>query len=130
MTAYLNLINTNPVNLVKEIVDGIKQGYYVNTSIEGYPYLNTYPCRITLHAGDKPAKRHEAEGIDSIVIASYDQLQWLLDIQDLVLQGMDIDVDSLHTNGFYQVQMVRVEQEPVQEEKPKKQSRKPKKEVE
>lgn len=96
MTNSVELVDGNPVVLVKEIEKNIRNGFYVTNTIEGYPTLNSFPFRVRLFEGAQPEKRIGlSEESDNIVIESYDAVTWLLDLQDLVLQGFVIDTDSV-----------------------------------
>lgn len=110
MTNSVELVDSNPVVLVKDFQDKVLEGFYANTSIEGYPSLTTFPARVRLFAGDKPSKRIGiAETSDNIVIESYDHVNWLLDVQDLILQGFRLSVGSIVVGNLMACTMVREE---------------------
>lgn len=108
MTDSIELVDTNPVLVVKQIVEAVQQGYYANNSIEGYPSLNTFPARIRLFKTDKPAKRISVvETTDKVTLENYEQVNWVLDIQDVALQGFDVLVDSISVGNLMSCTMSR-----------------------
>lgn len=110
MTDSIELVDANPVVLVKQIVDAVNKGYYANLSIEGYPSLKSFPARIRMFKGERPAKRiGTSEASDNIVLESYEQVEWVLDIQDLVLQGFTVNTDSVVVGNLMACTMVRAE---------------------
>lgn len=87
MTEVVKLVETNPVVLVNKIVENIQNGFYVNSTMAGYPVMGQVNY-IALFEGDEPAVIHQMDAeIEQVVVSGYEIMRWLLDVQDMVVQG-------------------------------------------
>lgn len=87
MTEVVKLVETNPVVFVNKIVENIQNGFYVISTMAGYPVMGTVNY-ITLFEGDEPTVIHPMDAeIEEVSVSGYEIMRWLLDIQDMVVQG-------------------------------------------
>lgn len=104
------ILDYNLVNFLLSVEKQIEEGYYVDTSIEGYPYVfGSAPMRVRLFKGAKPAITEVADGVKTITIDGHESLSWLMAVQNLVLQGFKVDPDSVLMLNMASVTMVRRE---------------------
>lgn len=87
MTEVVKLVETNPVVFVNKIVENIQNGFYVTSTMAGYPVMGQVNY-ITLFEVAEPAVIHPMDAeIEEVVVSGYEIMRWLLDVQDMVVQG-------------------------------------------
>lgn len=91
------IVSGIPGEFFKLVQQGIRKGYYVTTDIAGYPTYGTGTVHsIRLSKGPDPELRFTlSEATKIVTIEAYDVLTLLLDFQTAVLQGFDLDIDSV-----------------------------------
>lgn len=91
----VGVLDTNPILFVQRVVEQIKNGYYAEPSNEGY--ISTYPMfEIRLYQKEAPkAKKFDS---DEIFISEYDNMKFILAIQDAVVAGYGIEDGTLDWN--------------------------------
>ena len=136
-----NVFSENPVVFLLDLEEAIKSGFRVENTIPGYPSLNSIlkevrVFRSTVSDPEKPQKHSDKV---EVRVSNYDPMIFLLDVQDAILEGFEIDRQrtSFDPHGLKQCVLVRTEVsvdlaedpvvEPVAEQAPKpRKTRKPK----
>jgi len=91
MTEVTAVVEVNPVVFVKKIIEEIRNGNYLKNVIEGYPVMGL-PNYINLYEGDEPEVIHPmGDDIRTVVVSGYEIMRWLLDVQDMVVQGFILE---------------------------------------
>lgn len=109
MTEFVDVVEVNPILFVKEIVRQIRKGFYVQNSIEGCPTVGL-PYQIRLFETAEPAVRNKMDKeIHTAVVEGYDIMFWLLDVQDLAIQGFDMVLEHAEVGNFKSISMKRSE---------------------
>lgn len=90
MTAVSTVVEVNPVVFVNKILSEIQNGFYVVDTIDGYP-VEGLPNYITLFETSEPEPKNIfPSDIDTVVIEGWDTMRWLLDVQDVIVQGFSL----------------------------------------
>lgn len=91
MSVFVDVVESNPVVFVKEIIEAMKKGFYIENTLRGCVVVGI-PFSIRLFEQDKPELKHELpKEIKHVVIEGWDWQNWLLDVQNAVLQGFELD---------------------------------------
>lgn len=125
----MKIVETNPAVFMIELERAIKSGFYVQNTIPGAPSLTTL-LEVTLFP---EAPSLEELVADEVTIQGYESMNFLLDVQNAILNGMTIDVDSVNLYGLKSVKLVRkvkaeevVSVQPATQDTVKQRGRKPK----
>jgi hypothetical protein len=97
----------NPVLFLQAFEEAVQDGFYADDSIESYPQLGA-PHEITVKQQDKPKQRNDLADFGTVVIQGYESVAFILDVQDAILQGFYIDVQSIATGVTYAPHTVTV----------------------
>jgi hypothetical protein len=101
----------SPLFFLESLLHKISDGFYADTSVQGYPYFGTIN-EVKLFRHPKPEVRNDLSGMNEVYIQHYDNTLFILDIQDAALQGFDVVPGpylSFNTpHGPHQVHMKRV----------------------
>lgn len=109
MTEFVDVVEVNPIQFVKSIVKQIHKGFYVQNSIVGYPVVGL-PYQIRLFETEAPEVRNKMEDdIHTVVVEGYDIMLWLLDVQDMAVQGFDMSLTQAVVDNFKSITMVKAE---------------------
>lgn len=86
----VQITEVNALHFLQAIEESILDGFYANTSIEGYPQLG-FPLAVRMFKGDKPELRFDL-GADIVEanIAEYDPVAFILNFQSAALQGFSV----------------------------------------
>lgn len=107
MTQFVDVVEVNPILFVKSIVEQIQNGFYVQNSIVGYPVVGL-PYQIRLFETDAPTVRNLLDpAIHTAVVEGYDIMLWLLDVQDVAVQGFEMQTEVATVDNFKSITMVR-----------------------
>lgn len=107
MTEFVDVVEVNPVVFVNKIVEGITNGFYLQNTIAGYPMMGTH-FEIRLFETDEPAVRNKLDSeIHTVVVEGYDVMQWLLDVQDVALQGFVATLEGMSVDNYKSITMVK-----------------------
>ena len=107
MTQFVDVVEVNPILFVKSIVEQIHNGFHVQNSIVGYPVVGL-PYQIRLFDGAAPTIRNKMpDEIHTAVVEGYDMMLWLLDVQDLAVQGFEVQTEVAVVDNFKSVTMIR-----------------------
>lgn len=91
-----NIYSDNPVVFMLDMQDAIRDGFRVENTIEGYPSLNAVLKEVRMFrpavATTVPSKHLQD---DVVSIQDYDGMFFLLDVQDAILQGYEIDAEMV-----------------------------------
>lgn len=101
------ILNTNPYIFVQDIVSAIKEGYFVENSNRGW-VMNGILKEITLYK-DKH-REFEAKPYGPSVVSSYNAQEFLLELQDFVMSGAVVDIESLYwdSTSLKQINVERI----------------------
>ena len=90
------LINTNPVTIFRDVQEAFKQGYRFVSGRSGITEWHTGMLEIDLYNQEVeiPEITFEQE-LDIVYVLEYDKLKFILRIQALVLNGWEIDLNSI-----------------------------------
>ena len=90
------LINTNPVTIFRDVQEAFKQGYRFVSGRSGITEWHTGMLEIDLYKQEVeiPEITFEQE-LDVVYVSEYDRLKFILRIQALVLNGWEIDLNSI-----------------------------------
>lgn len=101
MSDTLYIMDYNPVLFLQAFEEAVLDGFYANDSVIGYPQLAA-PNEITVFRTDKPEVRNALEShVHTVVIEGYDNVSFILDVQDAILQGFYIDVQTVALGVTY-----------------------------
>lgn len=89
MSDTLYIAEHNPITFLKLVEDAILDGLYADDSVASYPYFNGLN-EITVRRQDKPVQRHEMKSLETVYVNSYENVAFILDVQDAILQGFEI----------------------------------------
>jgi hypothetical protein len=104
MTNFVDVVEVNPIVFVKQIVEQIAKGFYVQNTIAGCPVM-MLPYQIRMF-DTKPAVKNTLHAdVHTAVVEGYDAMLWLLDVQDVALQGFDMDLTGAVVDNFKSVTM-------------------------
>lgn len=107
MTDHVDVVEVNPIVFVKSITEQIANGYYVQNSIVGYPHM-ALPYQIRLFETDEPAIKNKMEdSIHTVVVEGYDIMNWLLDVQDMAIQGFKMDLTRATVDDYKSITMTK-----------------------
>lgn len=108
MTEFVDVVEVNPIVFVNKIVEQIANGFYVQNTIAGYPLVGL-PYQIRLFEADvEPVIRNKLEStIHTVVVEGYDIMRWLLDVQDVALQGFVMSLTGASVDNFKSVTMTK-----------------------
>lgn len=103
MTSQVNTIQVaegNPIVFFQEIQKHIQNGFYVTQDIGGYPVMG-WPSYITLSEVSEPEiKNPLGEEIHTVVVEGWNILTFLLDFQNVVQQGFEMDINKVLFGDF------------------------------
>lgn len=109
MTEFVDVVEINPVVFVNKIVEHIKNGFYVQNTLAGYPSTGLPYNQIRLFETDEPAVRNVLpDEISVAVVEGYDIMRFLLDVQDVALQGFSMAIDGASIDNYKSVTMTKV----------------------
>lgn len=107
MTDHVDVVEVNPIVFVKTITEQIRNGFYVQNSIVGYPVVGL-PYQIRLFETAEPVVRNKlSDEIHTVVVEGYDIMQWLLDVQDVALQGFEMSLVQAVVDNFKSITMTK-----------------------
>lgn len=107
MTEFVDVVEVNPIVFVNKIVEQIAKGFYVQNSISGYPLVGL-PYQIRLFETEAPEIRNKFDSeIHTVVVEGYDIMRWLLDVQDLALQGFVMTLTGASVDNYKSVTMTK-----------------------
>lgn len=107
MTEFVDVVEVNPIVFVNKIVEQIAKGFYVQNSIPGYPLVGL-PYQIRLFETETPAVRNTLDSeVHTVVVEGYDIMRWLLDVQDVALQGFVMSVTGASVDNYKSVTMTK-----------------------
>lgn len=91
-----NIFSENPIVFMLDLQDAIRDGFRVENTIPGFPSLNAILKEVRMFRAEvadlEPSKRHEDA---TISIQNYDAMFFLLDVQDAILQGYEVDAEMV-----------------------------------
>lgn len=102
----LYIADHNPITFLQLVQDSIQKGLYADDSVASYP-LFAGLNEITLTVQDEPKRRNDLSEIETVVIQGYDNVPFLLDVQDAILQDFAIVPDSVSLQPPYTVTLVK-----------------------
>ena len=91
------ILNTNPYIFVQDIVSAIKEGFLVENSNRGW-VLNGVLKEVNLYK-DKH-REFEVKPYGKAIVSSYSPQEFLLELQDYVMSGAVVDIDSLYWDSM------------------------------
>lgn len=107
MSDYVDVVEVNPIMFVKQIVGAIRNGYYVQNTISGYPVVGL-PYQIRLFETEPPVRNKLPDEIHTVVVEGYDIMRWLLDVQDVALQNFDMRLEGAVVDNYKSVTLEKV----------------------
>jgi hypothetical protein len=99
----------NALHFLQAIEDAILNGFYANTSIEGYPQLG-FPLQVRMFEGETPDLRFNLnDDIEQAFVQEYDPIVFLLNFQSAVQQGFSVQDTGTNIDpvGLKQASMQR-----------------------
>jgi len=103
MTSQVNTIQVaegNPIVFFQEIQKHIQNGFYVTQDIAGYPVMG-WPSYITLFEIDEPELKNKLDdSVHTVVVEGWNILTFLLDLQNVVQQGFEMDPNKVLFGDF------------------------------
>lgn len=117
MSDTVYVTSGNPVNFLLEFAKEVKAGYYADESRHSMPRFDIVND-VHLTKGEKPSQRNDFSTLEKVYIQSYSEILFILDVQDAIVQGFEVDESSVDISGLsplFSVLMVK----PSKEEKPK-----------
>lgn len=86
----IQITEVNALHFLQAVEEAIADGFYLNTSIEGYPQMG-FPLQVRAFTGDTPEFRFDlTTEIKDLVIEGYDPINFMLDFQTAVLHGFHV----------------------------------------
>ncbi|MNF75271.1 hypothetical protein D3C85_860850 [compost metagenome] len=134
-----NIFSDNPIVFMLDLQDALVEGYRVENTIAGFPTLNAILKEVRVF---KPItadlERAQKHTTTEITVSNYDSMRFLLDVQDAMLDGYEVDREMVRFDNPKVCRLIKtleireeeftdIVQEEVLTEKPKaKPGRKPK----
>lgn len=107
MTNFVDVVEVNPILFVKKIVEQIGNGFYVQNTIAGYPLMGL-PYQIRMFEVEAPAIRSVLHpDVHTAVVEGYDVMLWLLDVQDVAIQGFDMSLKQAVVDNYKSVTLLK-----------------------
>lgn len=107
MTEFVDVVEVNPIVFVNKIVEQIANGFYVQNTIAGYPLVGL-PYQIRLFETAEPEVRNKLDSeVHTVVVEGYDIMRWLLDVQDVALQGFVMSLTGASVDNYKSVTMTK-----------------------
>lgn len=105
-----NVFSDNPVVFLQDLQQAIHDGFRVSNTNEGYPMLNSILKEVRVFRSDEDhvTPIPVPEDADSLHIAEWDGMRFILAFQNLVLQGFEVDVRNVSFQGMRTARMIRV----------------------
>lgn len=94
------IMDYNPVLFLQAFEEAVQDGFYADDSVPSYPQLAA-PNEITVRQMDTPKQRHDLTGMKTVVIQAYENVPFILNVQDAILQGFYIDVQTVELGITY-----------------------------
>lgn len=133
MSNQRHIFSYSPTLFLTEFQEAVLAGLYIDNTVDCYPYLQSALFEVTPHSIEKPSQRNDLSESVTVVIQSYDNVMFMLDVQDAILQGFRIDPNSAQFETLFSVTLQRAEESPAaqveqekEEQAQKKQPRKQK----
>lgn len=102
----------NPILFMQAFEEAVNNGLYADTSIESYPQLTAGLNEINLKDIERPQVRNDLDEANTVVIQGYEPIHFILDVQDAILQGFYIDVQSVAIGVNYAPHTVTLHRAP------------------
>lgn len=136
----IQITEGNALHFLQAVEDGIAKGFYVTTTIESYPQINSFPLQVRMFLDQGvPALRFDLPAnVETAHVAEYDPLTFLLNFQSAVQQGFSVqdqgtNIDPVGLKSAYMTRSVQkgavvldvepsVSSEPTEAPKPKQQT--------
>jgi hypothetical protein len=83
-----------PGTFMQAFQDRVLDGYYADDTVAGYPYF-AFINEVTLARHPQPAQRHDLSEHNTVVIEGYDNVPFMFDVQDAILQGFEVDPQTV-----------------------------------
>lgn len=103
-----NVFSENPAVFMQDLQQAIHDGFRVSNSNEGYPMLNSILKEVRVYRSDDSFTAPMPDDVTSQYVAEWDGMRYLLSFQNLVLQGFEVDTNSVSFSGMKTAKMVRV----------------------
>jgi hypothetical protein len=91
--------SANPVTFLLEVAKEVKQGYYAYETRECMPHIDIVN-EVLLIRGEKPAQRNDFSKVQQVYVQAHNEIAFLQELQDAVLQGFEVDVNAVDISGF------------------------------
>lgn len=98
-TVYVT--DPSPAVFFAALADQIKAGFYADDSVAGFPHFDILN-EVKLTRTDKPSQRHDHTNFNEIHITAWHNTNFVLDYQDAVLQGFEVDPESIKLGDPFQ----------------------------
>jgi len=93
------IVETNIVTFLSEVQAAIKEGYYVDNTIAGYPSNGTLK-EVLLFKEPKLAPKKSNHLVKRIDVSEYDAALFLLAFQEAVLEGYLLDEEAVRWDSL------------------------------
>lgn len=103
-----NVFSENPAVFMQDLQQAIHDGFRVSNTNEGYPMLNSILKEVRVYRSDDSFTAPMPDDVTSQYVAEWDGMRYLLAFQNLVLQGFEVDTQSVSFDGMKTAKMVRV----------------------
>jgi len=103
-----NVFSENPAVFMQDLQQAIHDGFRVSNTNEGYPMLNSILKEVRVYRSDDGVTAPMPDDVTSQYVAEWDGMRYLLAFQNLVLQGFEVDTNSVSFSGMKTAKMLRV----------------------
>lgn len=111
-----NVFSENPIVFLLDLEEAIHDGFRVENTIPGYPSLNSILKEVRVFRPITTDLEKPQKYVDDVEvrISNYDPMLFLLDVQDAILEGFEVDRQrvSFDTHGVKTCTLVRTEVTP------------------
>lgn len=91
------LINTNPITIFRDVQEALKQGYRFVSARSDIVEWHTGMLEIDLYKQDIEVQKINFEdALDIVYVSEYDKLKFILKLQAFILNGWEIDLNSVN----------------------------------
>ena len=90
-----NVFSENPAVFMQDLQQAIHDGFRVSNTNEGYPMLNSILKEVRVYRSDDGVTAPMPDDVTSQYVAEWDGMRYLLAFQNLVLQGFEVDTNSV-----------------------------------
>ena len=103
-----NVFSDNPAVFLLDLQDALKDGFRVEDTIPGFPTLHAILKEVRVFKPDVVIEHSAQFDEDVITISNYDSMHFLLDIQNVLLAGYEVDTTAVAFDSLKSCRLKRI----------------------